>query len=490
VRKDQAALIAEMESAFGLETLKPDRQLLSFREFVERVRPQYQWYRHCEVLAQVLQRVADGDLKRVMVFMPPRHGKSELATKLFPAYFLYCNPQKWVGISSYAADLSYTFSRRNREHYQDTGGLLRGDAAAVKHWETIEGGGLWAAGVGGPITGKGYSLGVIDDPLKNHEEAFSDRIREKQQEWYGSTFYTRAEADAAIVLIMTRWHEADLAGYLLNEETTDEEPERWHIVNFEALKEEHPREFPPTCTIEPDWRQPGEPLCPERFTLKRLLTICRRVGSYFWNALYQQRPTAADGDVFKQDWFRFYVQLPELEYLVLSVDANFGSQQGSFVVIQLWGIAYPNFYLVDQVRDRFSFTETVEAIRELIERWRPNYGEAAAKLIEKKANGAAVLDELSREFPGLIGIEPQGSKEARAQAASPYVEGGNIWLPKNAAWKKDFMAEMMAFPKGANDDQVDALTQFINWIAQGYGNFAPDDFQTLGNRSSQGASWR
>ncbi|MEW5857400.1 MAG: phage terminase large subunit [Cyanobacteriota bacterium] len=465
--EEAAAEIGLKAEDFGLNV--SDRPL-TLREFVDRVYPKYKWYRHCEVLADVLQRVADGELKRVLISMPPRHGKSQLATKIFPAYFLYRYPDKWVGVSSYAAELSYTFSRAARECYQDSGGKLREDASAVKHWETVEGGGLWAAGVGGPITGKGFSLGIIDDPLKNQEEAFSDTIRTKQQDWYGSTFYTRPEADGAIVVIQTRWHENDLTGWLLSQEGEDDEPECWHVVNFEAIKEESEREFPVSCTVEPDWRQPGEALCPERYDLKRLRKIAKRIGSYFWNALYQQRPTSADGDVFNIDWFCYYAQLPAtFEMLVLSVDATFKeSKTSDFVVVQMWGIAWPNLYLIDQVRDRMGFTKTKEAIVALCSRWKPIYGEANAKLIEDKANGSAIIEELKREMPGIIAIEPEGGKLARAQAASPYYEGKNIWLPSGTGWTKDYVAEHIAFPRGTNDDQVDGSTQLVNWIARKY----------------------
>src|SRR5262245_27046644 len=155
---------------------------ISFREFVGKVNPRYRWYRHCEALAGVLQRVADGEIKRLMVFMPPRHSKSESVSRLFAAYFLYRYPQKWVGITSYSAELAYTLSRNARENYRKIGGRINEEAQAVKHWETGRGGGLWAAGVGGAMTGKGWGLGLIDDPIKNAEDAASDVIREKQKD--------------------------------------------------------------------------------------------------------------------------------------------------------------------------------------------------------------------------------------------------------------------------------------------------------------------
>ncbi|MBD2437352.1 phage terminase large subunit [Nostoc sp. FACHB-110] len=467
VRKQWQAAVLDLPEP---ETeVKP---VLSFREFVDKVYPKYKWYRHCIVLADVLQRVADGELKRVMVFMPPRHGKSQLTTKLFTAYYLYRYPEQWVGINSYAAELSYTFSRASRDAYRQNDGKLREDAQAVKNWETPEGGGLWAAGVGGPITGKGFHLGLIDDPLKNQEEAFSETIRKKQQEWYESTFYTRAEPDAAIVVIQTRWHELDVSGWLLSQEGQDEESECWHIVNLEAIKEEKPPKVPSTCTLEPDWRQPGEALCPERYPLKRLLRICKRIGAFFWNALFQQHPAPLEGNHFKRSWWKYYKVAPsDFDLIIQSWDCTFKeTKKSDFVVGQVWGKRGSQFYLLDQVRDRMDINATIAAIRALSIKW----PQASAKLVEDKANGPAVISLLEREIPGLIAIEPEGGKLVRAVAIAPYVEAGNVFLPENAPWVGDYVTEFSTFPNGANDDQVDGTSQGINWLQSRLGVWGED----------------
>jgi predicted phage terminase large subunit-like protein len=183
-----------------LKTRSPLKQKI-LKGFIATVNPRFNFYQHCELLADVLERVASGEIKRLLVQLPPRHSKSELVSRLFSAYYLTKNPSHFVGINSYSAELAYTLSRASRENYQRFGGVVKSDAAAVKHWENYDGGGVWAAGVGGSITGKGGNLLLIDDPLKNSEEAASEVIREKQKEWYSSTFYTRAEPDAAIVII-------------------------------------------------------------------------------------------------------------------------------------------------------------------------------------------------------------------------------------------------------------------------------------------------
>ena len=172
-----------------------------FRLFVKLANPRFTFFRHCELLADVLEKVANGEIKRLLIQLPPRHSKSEMISRLFTAYYLKKNPHHFVGINSYSAELAYTLSRASRENFTKCGGEVRDDVSAVKHWETPQGGGMWAAGVGGSITGKGFHLGLIDDPLKNAEEASSDTIREKQKEWYSSTFYTRGEPDSAIIAI-------------------------------------------------------------------------------------------------------------------------------------------------------------------------------------------------------------------------------------------------------------------------------------------------
>lgn len=436
------------------------KAVLTFKQFVSRVMPAYQWYRHCEVLAQALQDVADGKRRRVMVFMPPRHGKSQLASRLFPAYYLYRHPQRFVGINSYAADLAYTFSRICRENYREVGGEIKDDSGQIKHWETTEGGGLWAAGVGGPITGKGFHLGLIDDPLKNHAEAFSETIRNGQKEWYDSTFSTREEPGGAQIVILTRWHEDDLAGWLLARELEGEgSPEQWHVVNLPAIAEEKRLELPPSCTAEPDWRKPGQPLCPERYPLDRLEKFKRN--PYFWSALFQQRPSPLEGDYFKRDWWQYYERPPELDTVCISFDCAFKETSTSdFVVGQVWGRAEGRYYLLDQYRARTDINGTLAAVQALSAKW----PQARAKLIEDKANGSAVIDLLKRKVPGLIPVQPEGGKVPRAVAVSPYVQSGNVFLPEKTPWLLDFIEEFAAFPNGANDDQVDAATQAINWL--------------------------
>lgn len=441
---------------------------LTFRQYVDRVRPGFQWYRHAEVLAGVLQRVADGELARVMVFEPPRHGKSEEVSRLFPAYYLYRHPSRFVGLASYAAGLAYTLSRAARDNYRRGGGRLRGDARAVKQWETERGGGLWACGVGGEATGKGFHLGVIDDPLKNAEEAASETIRAKHKDWYSSTFYTRAEPGAAIVIVQTRWHEDDLSGWLLGEEAGDE-PERWHIVNFAAIKEETDPEFPDTCTVEPDWREAGEPLCPERYPLARLRQIAKRIGEYFWNALFQQRPRPREGLMFRRGWFEVVGALPVRCVFVRYWDkAGADVGKGDYTVGVLMARAPDGtFYVVDVVRGQWKAKERGEVMRQTAIEDRRRYGHVKT-FVEQPPGLAKESTEgvIKGPLAGFAAKADPVSKDKveRAEPYSAQCEAGNVKV-LSADWNRPYFNELEGFPNAKHDDQVDASSGAFNKIA-------------------------
>uniref|UniRef100_A0A6M3XQ49 Putative terminase n=1 Tax=viral metagenome TaxID=1070528 RepID=A0A6M3XQ49_9ZZZZ len=274
-------------------------QNCDYLSFAKIVNPKFLPYRHNIMLAEHLEAVVAGDINRLMVFEPPRHGKSEQVSRILPAYFLFKHPDKWVGLTSYGASLATGMSRNAKSNYARVAGRVKSKAGqerkdGVEEWQTMVGGGMWAAGVGGAMTGKGFHLGIVDDPIKNAEEAFSNTIREKQKEWWESTFYTRAEPDAAIVLVQTRWHEEDLSGWLL-EVMEKESPEHWTIINLPAIKDKHHYMWPVTCNIVPDWRRDGEALCPERYDVVALRRLMHGEGGYFAEALYQQRPSSVTG---------------------------------------------------------------------------------------------------------------------------------------------------------------------------------------------------
>jgi predicted phage terminase large subunit-like protein len=426
------------------------------------------------VLADVLQRVADGEIKRLMVFEPPRHGKSETVSRLFSAYFLHRYPHRWVGLSSYAADLAYTLSRNARDNYKLGGGILKGDASAVVHWETGHGGGLWATGVGGPATGKGGHLLICDDPLKNAEEAASETIRAKSKDWWNSTWYTREEPwsdddpQGVMINVQTRWHEDDLSGWLLDaEKNADEEDdrERWHVVNLPAIAEESPPVFPSSCTVEPDWRQPGEALCPERRPIGKLRKIESRVGPYYWNALFQQRPTAKEGDFFKVSKIETVAEVPSNLTLCRGWDLAGTEGGGAFTAAVLLGKdATGVWYIVDVQRGQWS-TDDVET--QLVSIARTDGQRVKIHLPQDPGQaGKKQAVSFGRLLAGFNAvIEPvTGSKETRAFSFSAQVNLGNVKVLQ-AGWTKAFLEELRQFPRGKFKDQVDAASDAFNELA-------------------------
>lgn len=464
-----AATIASRLAALELDhhQAPAGRSAGTFADFIRAVSPTFGFYRHVDVLVDRLQAVADGQVKRLMIFLPPRHTKSLLASRLFPAYFLRRHPDQWVGLASYGAELAEGFSREARAYFQAHGGTLDPASRATNRWNTTAGGGMWAVGVGGSATGRGYSLGIVDDPVKDAQEADSPTYRQRARDWWDSVFSTRAEPDAAQVVIQTRWHLDDLSGFLLETESTTERPEAWHVVDLPAIAGEQALALPPSCTVEPDWRQPGEPLCPERFPLDRLETIRASTASRWWQALYQQRPTLAGGAIFVREWLRYYDPAQVLQggwtRLLASIDCTFKEAASSdFVALTIWGQRPEGLYLLDVIHRRMGFTGTVTAIQGAWDRWH-----FAELLVEDAANGPAVIDTLKRTAAGysIRAVRPLGGKAARANAAAPQFEQGRIWLPHAAPWLQTYVDQLLAFPSAAHDDLVDSTTQAVNFVA-------------------------
>ena len=439
----------------------------TMRDFVLYVDDNYRMNWHHRLLCDYLDKLACKEIRRLMVFMPPRHGKSELVSRKFPAYLLGRNPDTSIISCSYSADLD---SRMNRdvqrlidsERYLE---LFPGTQLSNQHtrrfyetrytrnnnmFEVVDKKGTYrSSGVGGGITGMGGEYIIIDDPVKNREDADSATMREKVYDWYTSTLYTRLEKDGCILLTLTRWHEDDLAGKLLK--AAQEGADQWTILELPAVCEYPPKPY--------DVRQEGEALWKWKYDEEALEKMKVTVGSRDWAALYQQHPTPGEGGTFKREWWNYYKVLPDGLYdFVQSWDCTFKDAQSSdYVVGQVWARKGSSRYLLDQVRGRMSFTETLRAIRSLSAKW----SQAIRKLVEDKANGTAVIDVLRKEIPGLIPVEPEGGKIVRANAVTAVAEAGNIYLPDPsiAPWVHDFVEEHAVFPNGANDDQVDAQTQ-------------------------------
>lgn len=423
-------------------------------------------------LERFLDDVAAKKSPRLMVFMPPRHGKSELVSRYFPAWAFGNHPDLSMIAASYAADLA---SRMNRDVQRiidspQYGQIFEGVGLFGKNVRSVASGsflrnsdifeivghkGVYrSAGVGGGITGMGGDILNIDDPVKDHQDAQSATMRESVWNWYTSTAYTRLSPGGGVLLTMTRWHKDDLAGRLLDRMATGE-GEQWEVISFPAI-----------ATRNEEHRREGEALHPERWGLDYLARIKETLGSYQWSALYQQSPVAEGGNVFKEEWIRYYLpkDLPSMMGTVVqSWDMAFKeSDDSDFVVGQVWGVRGANFYLLDQVRDRLSFTGTLKAVIDLTAKW----PKSTLKLVEDKANGPAVMDALKDTVFGFRPVEPYGNKVARAHAVTAAWESGNVYLPHPdvCPWVKGFVAELLGFPSEVHDDQVDAATQALNHL--------------------------
>lgn len=424
----------------------------------------------CLALDQFLQDVIDKKSPRLMITMPPRHGKTELTTRRLPAYAFGRYPDLSIISTSYGADLA---SRMNRdvqriiddERYRDlfpdvalwgknvrsvaSGSYLRNSDI----FEIVNHKGVYrSAGVGGGITGMGGDIIIVDDPIKDRAEADSKTIRDKIWDWYTSTLYTRLAPGGGILLIQTRWHMDDLAGRLLEAEKANY-GDSWQCINFEAV-----------ATSDEAHRRAGEALHPERYPIEQLLSIKSALGTRDWEALYQQKPVQDGGAIFKAEWLRYWTPaiLPSrFDSMILSWDLAFKDTDSSdYVVGQAWGKHGADLYLLDQTRGRLDFTQTLHAIVSQVNKW----PKATAKLIEDKANGPAVIATLKKHVHGIIPVSPEGSKTARAHAVTPLFEAGNVYLPDKSVyeWVPALVDELLQFPTGAHDDQVDALTQGIS----------------------------
>ena len=444
---------------------KHDKVQNSLLEYAKFQMPEYQTPAHIKLLAHKLEEVERGNIKRLAIFMPPRHGKSQLTSQFFPAWYLGRNPSKFVIATTYAQDLADDFGRSVRNQIQDedynrifTDCTLSKDSSSVRRFHTTGSGVYYAVGAGGAITGRGAHLLLIDDPIKGREDADSDAMRSNLIDWYRSTAYSRLMPGGSIILIQTRWHEDDLAGWILRE--TSHEP--WEIIELPAVLDEKASKILK--------RPKGQALWPEAYDQQRLEEIKKTAGSREWNSLYMQRPSAEEGNILKRYWWKEWTEdnPPECNYILQSWDTAYTVKSTSdYSAVTTWGIfehnGIQNAILLSARRERWEFPELKSEAINLYNEFRPD-----VVLIEAKASGWSLIQELQRAGIPITPFNPKkADKKTRAHSVTPLFESGRVWYPSSKYWAEDVINQCAQFPSSNYDDLVDSTTQALMRLRQG-----------------------
>jgi len=421
------------------------------KRFIKKIYPTVKLNWHHLKIIQLLENAALNPNKKYTISMPPRHGKSLLCSEIFPAWYLANNPEEKVIACSYGASLASDFGRKVRNYMQSEAvtdlankKLLSQDSKSVNRFNTIQGGTYIAVGSGGSLTGFGGKIIICDDLQKSIEDASNDALTEKLFEWFTSTLYTRLQPNGSIVVIGTRWHENDIIGRIKQ----NDKDNSWEHLVIPAISED------------------GEALWDEWIPKTKLLEIKKQIGTYNFNALYQQDPTPQTGNIIKKEWIQTIETPIAFTDVCISWDLAFkGNDNSDYCVGQLWGRAHNKFYLIDQVRRKIDFVETTTAFDEFYKKnskYKPT-----TILVEDAANGAALYSHFKTKYPFIKLIKPIKSKELRVLKVSPIFENKNIFLTTNLSieQRETITSEILKFPNAVNDDIVDAATQAIDFLS-------------------------
>lgn len=462
---DQELLLAQLEK---LEELK--RQKLAqdrFMAFVKEVWPTFIGGRHHAIMANAFERVARGELKRLIINMPPRHTKSEFASYLLPAWFLGQFPQKKVIQCSHTAELAVGFGRKVR-NLVDTDAYknifpnlaLSTDSKAAGRWNTSKGGDYFAIGIGGTVTGKGADVLIIDDPHSEQEAALAEvnpDIYDKTYEWYTSGPRQRLQPGGAIIIVMTRWSKRDLTGQILKDAAANDSLDEWEVIEFPAIL-------------------PSEkPLWPEFWSVEELLKVKRDVPNSKWMAQYQQNPVSESAAIVKREWWKEWPHdyPPQCDFTLQCWDTAFEkTSRADFSACTTWGVFYhpddngvdqANIILLNAFRDRMEFPELKRVAVEEYREWEPD-----SIIVEKKASGAPLIYEMRamgipvQEFTPTRGND----KISRLNAVSDLFASGRVWVPATR-WAEEVVDEVAEFPAGAHDDYVDTVSMAMHRFRRG-----------------------
>lgn len=434
---------------------------------------------HLDLMNKYLTLASERVERKIMINLPPRHGKSEFISKYFPAWYLMKFKTHRIILTSYGAKFAISWGKKVLQIVEELGKVfgnfkISSKSKSSASFELDEyGGGMDCVGIGGALTGRGADLLIIDDPIKNDKEAHSRKIRENIWDWFISTAFTRLEPDGVIIIIMTRWHEDDLVGRILHkqkqiESSSIDNPHSndWKLIKIPAIAEEN----------DPLGRQFGEPLWEERFSKIKLQEIKNILGSYWFESLYQQNPRPDGGEIFRRKYFRYFFEDSQHYFLnigssndthqiktIRKIDCSLFAtmdlalttkESSDYTVVLIFGLTPDKEILIlDIIRERYKGSEHLSVIRNVILRW-----EGILVGIETVQYQASLLQKAEKEGLKVIGLKPSRDKLSRAMPISAKLEAGYVFFPENSHWLKAFEDELLAFPNSKYDDQVDAFS--------------------------------
>ena len=443
-----------------------------FLPFVKAMWPEFITGKHHKIISQKLERVANGELKRLIINMPPRHTKSEFASFLFPAWMMGRNPRMKIIQATHTTELAVNFGRKTKnlidsDDYKEVfpNVKLAADSKASGRWDTSNGGMYYAVGVGSNLAGRGGDLVIIDDP-HSEQTAMSVNGFDDAWEWYTGGPRQRLQPGGSIVLVQTRWSEKDMTGQLLRSMAKDPLADQWEIVELPALFED------------------DKPCWPEFWSYDDLSAVRASIPPSKWNAQYQQNPTGEENAIIRREWWKKWERkvVPNLQYVIQSYDTAFSKREtADYSAITTWGVFYPeeaggpaNLILLDAKKGRWDFPELKEIALDLYKYWEPE-----TVIIEAKATGTPLTHELRQVGIPVVNFTPSrgNDKLSRVHSISPLFEAGMIWAP-DESWAHEVIEECAAFPNGTHDDLVDSTTQALMRYRQGnFVNLPSDDWE-------------
>ncbi len=451
-----------------LDEKKKDQAIRDdFLSFVKYMWPEFIEGEHHKIMAEKFNRVANGDLKRLIINMAPRHTKSEFASNFLPAWMIGNDPKLKIIQATNNAELAVRFGRKAKtlidtEDYQRVFNTrLREDSQAAGKWETAQGGEYYAAGVGGSITGRGADLLIIDDP-HSEQDAMNMASYDRVYEWYTSGPRQRLQPGGRIILVMTRWNVADLTGKLMKAQK-EPKADQWEVIEFPAILPS------------------GKPTWPGYWKREELEAVKASVSIQKWNAQYQQNPTAEEGSIIKREWWNIWEkdELPPLMHVIQSYDTAFMKKEtADYSAITTWGVFYPdedspaNLILLDSIKQRYEFPELRRVALDQYKYWTPE-----TVIIEAKASGLPLTYELRQmDIPVSTFTPSKGNdKHVRVNTCAPLFESGMIWAP-DQQFAEEVIEECAAFPHGDHDDLVDSMTMAVMRFRQGGFIQHPEDY--------------